>query len=125
VPGDFLNIAGFDLAVTAGGGRREDTVRGEAVRAFANNLLDGTDAPKGAWDFPLASMTLEDAAAFRTAISSGPVECWGRRLLIPLEANAIMCKVRITREGDGPNVQSGKNDWTDVNVVLSISMEEV
>jgi hypothetical protein len=124
VPGNFLNVAGIDLSVLPGGGRRGDTVRGEAVRAFDNTLQDGTDSQKGAWGFSLYPMSPESAATLRAAVSSGPVACYGRRLLIPLVANAILCKVTIEGEDDGPDVSGPTDDWTDFNVSLSILIEE-
>lgn len=124
MPGNALNVAGLDLSVLSGG-ENENAVRGEAVRAFANNLLDGTDAPRRSWTFTLYPMPLSDSATLRAAVGSGPVPCWGSLLTIPLEANAVDCKVTPKGGAFGPGVQSATDDWTEPSVSLSILIEEV
>lgn len=117
---EFLTVAGIELEMTRFVERAPE-VRGEAVRAFDNTLMDGTDAPRRVFDGDTYWMTVDDADALRAAVAAGAVLCTGPAL----RGAALLCKVVIGDAPYGPDVQAGREDWTDFNQALSLNVREV
>jgi hypothetical protein len=100
--------------------QRADTKRGEVATSFNNRLQDGTDLPRRTWDGTTDAHPLADESALRLAIASGPVVCSG----LTLYGESVLCSVSIESAARGPNVQSGKPDYTTLNVTMSITLRE-
>jgi hypothetical protein len=118
---DFLSVAGTWLKLVSFV-QKVGVVRGEAVRAFDNTLLDGTDAGKREWDGETVQMTLEGLADLRTATQNGPVAVLGPALL----GETVLCKVTVESAPYGPDVTTGTRiDWTQFNQSASLTFQEV
>lgn len=124
----FLVVAGVDLIVTSMQ-ERQRTVRGEAVRAFDNTLMGGTDAGKASWNVELFSMTLAEADTFRAAVEGvGLVECWGAKLR-KTEGAPGLYRVEIQDVESGPRLVETspgvfREDWEDYGEVIRFTLEE-
>jgi hypothetical protein len=113
-------IAGIEVEMTAFQ-EREPEVRGEAVRSWENDLMDGTDAGKRVWEGTTYIMTPAAVAALRLAVAGGPVVCSGVELL----GESVLATVKIGAVPRGPAYdENGRPDWTGVSLTLPLTVRE-
>lgn len=114
----FAVLSGLDLVVTSFS-ESPTVYRGEAVRAFDNSMLDGTDAPKRAWElthFPVPEAYAATLRTLGTGIRTFSGDCLG--------GGSTNVKVRITRQDYVPSIVGNKEDYSAHYVVFSFALEE-
>jgi hypothetical protein len=117
---DSITIAGIPLRMASFAERARE-YRGEAVRAFDNSLLDGTDQGKRAWDGQTMELLPADEQALRAAIAFGTVACTG----LALYGETVYCKVTVESAVRGPDtVSANHTDFSAVAVTLSLTLRE-
>jgi hypothetical protein len=115
----FLSVAGIDLEITACTPLPR-VRRGEAVRAFDLTLLDGRDLGKGEWRATLYPMAPAAAAVLRGLIYAGPVAVAGSAV-----GAEVLCVVEEEPGPYGPDVQSGREDYSSHNENVTLLIREV
>lgn len=113
-----ITIAGVGLDLTAFR-EGEPEWRGEAARAFDNTLLVGRDSKKRIWEGVTDWMSKADTDALAAAVEGGTVTCSGVVL-----GETVSASVDIRTAERGPDVSSGRPDWTAINVTLSLTLRE-
>ena len=114
----FAVLSGLELVVTSFS-ETPTTYRGEAVRAFDNSMLDGTDAPKRAWElthYPVPEAYAATLRTLGTGLRAFSGDCLG--------GASVTVKVRITRQEYVPSIVGNKEDYSAHYVVFAFALEE-
>lgn len=120
MPATSITIGGVGLRLVRFR-ERTQVYRGEITAAFDNTLMDGRDTanPLRSWegdtDWHLPSVL----ASLRSAMAAGPLTCSGLVL-----GETVTCVVEIGDVEKGPDVSSGKTDWTAINVQFPVVLRE-
>lgn len=117
---DSITIGGVGLRLVRFK-ERPQVYRGEIATAFDNTLMDGRDTatPQRSWEGETDWHLPAVLASLRSAMAAGPLSCSGLVL-----GETVTCVVEIGDVEKGPDVSSGKTDWTDINVQFPIVLRE-
>jgi hypothetical protein len=101
--------------------QKELVMRGENVRAFANNLMVGSDSGAREWDGETIPLTLAECASLKASLTSGNVVLTGDLMLgQPATVHVTVRSIPFT-----PARDDATGAYTAAEGALSLTFQEI